>query len=342
MLHRESRITFGRLQNYSGQHRIAALMSAHEKSSPGARHLSDLLFSNVSLTIPGNNYRVMLKVLGILAITVFVAVSVSGQPGKTANGKQQVGENSQPSLISANAHSKQNCGQTDQAKASPDSPAGNTLIEQPHWWTNSEWWLVIIAGLTGGVIGWQSWETRKSAQATRDSIPHQEKAAKAASLNAKAAIGIAIPTLRLETFELIADWRDQDSLRSPVLKIIVRNYGTTPAFLTSMALAFICGDLPAKPDYTSVPYSGDRVVPAGKDRTLTAQRSLPYLSTDEVKAITEERTGFTICVRLSYQDIFESPVRRLVFCRNLLHLSEDGSSEWFGDQHNEYTEQNPN
>ena len=28
-----------------------------------------------------------------------------------------------------------------------------------------EWWLVIIAGLTGFMIGWQSWETRKAAQA---------------------------------------------------------------------------------------------------------------------------------------------------------------------------------
>jgi hypothetical protein len=36
--------------------------------------------------------------------------------------------------------------------------------EQTHWWAKSEWWLVIIAGLTGSFIGWQSWETRKSAE----------------------------------------------------------------------------------------------------------------------------------------------------------------------------------
>lgn len=39
---------------------------------------------------------------------------------------------------------------------------------------DSNWWLVIIAGLTGGVIGWQSWETRKAAQAARNSVSAME------------------------------------------------------------------------------------------------------------------------------------------------------------------------
>jgi hypothetical protein len=37
-----------------------------------------------------------------------------------------------------------------------------------HWWIVPDWWLVIVAGATGGVIGWQSWETRKAAQGAKE------------------------------------------------------------------------------------------------------------------------------------------------------------------------------
>lgn len=35
---------------------------------------------------------------------------------------------------------------------------------------DSNWWLVIIAGLTGCVIGWQSWETRRADKVTQESV----------------------------------------------------------------------------------------------------------------------------------------------------------------------------
>jgi len=39
--------------------------------------------------------------------------------------------------------------------------------------------LVVIAGLTGGVIGWQSWETRKAASAASKSADAQMTADRA-------------------------------------------------------------------------------------------------------------------------------------------------------------------
>jgi hypothetical protein len=51
-----------------------------------------------------------------------------------------------------------------------------------------EWALVVVGIITFLVIGWQSWETRRSAQAVRDSIPLQRQAAEAAQKSADALI----------------------------------------------------------------------------------------------------------------------------------------------------------
>jgi hypothetical protein len=55
-----------------------------------------------------------------------------------------------------------------------------------HWYTNPEWWLCILGFFTLLFLGWQSWETRKAAKATKesakamwDSIRLQEKAERA-------------------------------------------------------------------------------------------------------------------------------------------------------------------
>lgn len=43
-------------------------------------------------------------------------------------------------------------------------------VQPSMWWRDSNWWVVIIAGFTGIVVGWQAWEARKSAQAAYLSV----------------------------------------------------------------------------------------------------------------------------------------------------------------------------
>lgn len=38
------------------------------------------------------------------------------------------------------------------------------VLSPPHWWLSPEWWVVIVAAVTGGFICWQSFETRSAAQ----------------------------------------------------------------------------------------------------------------------------------------------------------------------------------
>jgi hypothetical protein len=103
----------------------------------------------------------MLKRLVIFTCAVILAVCVAGQSNKDAGPNQQPPNQEHPSTHLAN-------GEQSHAKASDNSPAGYASVERSRWWEQSEWWLVAIAGLTGLVIGWQSWETRKAAQGAKE------------------------------------------------------------------------------------------------------------------------------------------------------------------------------
>jgi len=100
----------------------------------------------------------MLKRLAILGLLLAAAPIVPGQPNKTANQKQEPAKQGQPAVIATNSPDKQATSQTDQAKPSPDAPKWYAPLER------SDWWLVLAAFSTIGVICWQSIETRKAAQ----------------------------------------------------------------------------------------------------------------------------------------------------------------------------------
>lgn len=158
-----------------------------------------------------------MKSLTILTLLFGLAVSVSGQPDKAANQKRQATGQGKPSVVTADSQNKQASGQTDQTEAGRDAPAEKASIERSHWWSTSEWWLVIIAGLTGCVIGWQSWETRKSANASKD-------AASAALLNAQTLINAERPWIVINV----------ESPAPNQFHFKATNVGRTPARITAI------------------------------------------------------------------------------------------------------------
>lgn len=47
----------------------------------------------------------------------------------------------------------------------------DTIADQPdHWWFHSDWWVVIVAAVTGGVIAWQSYLTKEAVREARRTL----------------------------------------------------------------------------------------------------------------------------------------------------------------------------
>jgi hypothetical protein len=63
------------------------------------------------------------------------------------------------------------------------APAPKTAsadAHSPHWYTLPEWWLFILGVPTLFIFGWQAFETRRAAEATRDSVDLMERQAEEA------------------------------------------------------------------------------------------------------------------------------------------------------------------
>ena len=271
------------------------------------------------------------------------------------------------------------CAQTPEAKSTPAAQQSITVSKLPPVtiakdgidWATVANYLLVVVGIGGIAVAiWTLCYIRKQAIEMRrqrilmlrtlraiqkqarhmgdqttilgNSVIAAQKSADAADISAKAAMGVAVPTLRIEGFALQGDWHNPDNLRFPRVSILLRNHGTTPAFLQGLSLAFVCGDLPEKPEYKGCPVPSDNVVPPGKTISLDGGHFLPSLSQEDVQSVLDERHGFAVCGRVSYEDIFESPMRHLVFSKIVMNLLENGSIDWWGREYNEYEGQNPN
>jgi hypothetical protein len=103
--------------------------------------------------------------LAIAAIAVVAwTISLAGQEDKrTSLPEQKEGDECSASIVFP---------YVGQQTAAPQ--ARGTQAELPHWYTLPEWWLCILGIPTLGFLAWQALESRRAAQAARDSIRLQE------------------------------------------------------------------------------------------------------------------------------------------------------------------------
>src|ERR1035438_3870256 len=105
----------------------------------------------------------MLKKMAMAATAAMLAaISLSAQPNKNADEKEAPAADKNPPVVFA-APERQNNSKTDAAKTKTDPPTSNAPLKDPNWV------LVIVGSVTCGVIGWQSFETRQAARASKKS-----------------------------------------------------------------------------------------------------------------------------------------------------------------------------
>lgn len=115
--------------------------------------------------------------------------------------------------------------------------------------------LVVVGGLQAGTMIWQAWllkgtkekiqvqagHMEDQSKTLRESVAAAQKAADAAEISAKAAIGVAVPTLMLYKFEFINEGREHPATfyGYPRVRLKLRNYGQSPAFLRKYAIGYL-------------------------------------------------------------------------------------------------------
>lgn len=260
----------------------------------------------------------MLKRLVIIAIAAFMAIGVSGQPNKATNPEKQDTKQGQSAMHAPDSKDKQSSGQTDQTKDSSNSPTGNATAERPPWWSTSDWWLVVIAGLTGCVIGWQSWETRKAANAANSNIQAVIYAERAWML----------PKIDQPKYEDVLLLNEKAENWVLPIEVKITNRGQTPGIAVRAAYEYSSERivdpakeswilrLPEPPQYVNdpVPQAPGAIYASEEYMGLTLTVPKAFIEAEKPAWLRQEKC---LCVRgfLEYRDAFKEPrISRFCYC----------------------------
>ncbi len=179
-----------------------------------------------------------------LAISVYFAPRCEAQNGPT-KGTREAAQKNSPAAPLPVPYQINNQWVYTEAQA-----AGN---QSPHWYESPEWVLVIVGCVTFIVIGWQSFETRRSADAAQKATIAAKDGADAALLNARALI-----TSERPWFVANVECDDKDL---GLWKVRIVNKGRTPGHLNVMFSEYtfidIPDNLPIPPKYESFCYAPD-------------------------------------------------------------------------------------
>jgi hypothetical protein len=175
-----------------------------------------------------------------------------------------------------------------------------------------------------GGIGVALCTLRKMERQTRAT----EVAANAAKISADIAVGTSLPTLVIHELGT-GDTGTADVeafFQSPKIKISIKNYGQTPAFLKWWTLCFTCEALPELPNYYHGPADGmilDKVVVQPDTIYTLPELFFPHrqeFSVEDARAIVRGEKTFRVYGYVCYGDIFGNPLKRLKFCETVLNI----------------------
>ncbi|MHB2007160.1 MAG: hypothetical protein ACYCOX_03850 [Acidobacteriaceae bacterium] len=161
-----------------------------------------------------------------------------------------------------------------------------------------------------------------------DSVSASQKSAAAADMSAKAAMGVAVPTLMLYGFAFASKpgCTANDFFTHPGVILVAKNFGQSPAFLKGYTITFTCEDLPDEPVY-SFPYPCNAEAVVDSRRTFLPEKDTLTLdkpmSDSDVLALVSGQKRLTVYGYISYGDIFGSPIRYMKFSKRLMEFDPD-------------------
>ena len=296
----------------------------------------------------------MLKRLAILGLLCFGLVGgawsqVPGGGSQQDKNAQEEQKTAQPPKTVVAIESQHGANNQEQASEKPAKYPWGELLAPANV---PNWFLVVVGGVTGwfvyktlraikkqaDIMETQANDARESgAEATKIALATAQaaqKAADAAEISAKAAMGVAVPTLMISEFEFAArpDKTLEEILRHPPMTITVKNYGQSPAILKFVAVKYTCGKPPTEADFDPPsPFDVGTVVESAKTLTLPEIAICMWgmFSADEVQAIMAGEKYMTVYGTIWYGDVFGPAIHKLSFSKGLGGFSgEEGGIYW--------------
>jgi hypothetical protein len=193
--------------------------------------------------------------------------------------------------------------------------------------------LVFVGFLQVGTMIWQAWLLRGTLKAIEVQAGHMGEQTTAANLSAQAAMGVAVPVLMLDEFSLMLSGNQslKDDLQWPRMRISVKNFGQTPAFLRSFAVEFACNEHPAVLEYADARYfDPGTAVETGKSFSLAEAgvESLEGFSKEDAAGIAAGTKTLFIYGCIWYGDVFGPTVHELRFCKVGVEFGKAGGVLW--------------
>jgi len=297
----------------------------------------------------------MLKRVAILAVFLAVTQAPASVSRQTTNSSAQ---NSQNKKQTANTNSPsppplpivsppntvtQQVG-TEAKSGKPDEPKTVAIREFPAVSVSKGWedWLlwaaqlvltavgvagIIYARHTLRILRQQALSMRRQTTQMRVAADAAKKSADAAKISADIATTVSVPTLVVCEFGTgnVGAADERAFLQSPKVKMSIKNYGQTPAFLKWWTLCFSCEVLPETPVYGG-PADGiilDKIVVEPNDTFTLPELFWPHrqmLSDEDVEAIIQRKKTLHAYGYICYGDIFGNPLRQLKFCETVLNI----------------------
>jgi len=228
-----------------------------------------------------------------------------------------------------------NSGQTTivfQSNGKPADKADAAKNDTPRWYDpleRSDWWLVIIAALTGIAIAYQAREMKRATA-------EMEKSARAAADNIELFVSKErarlLVTIKYDDqffqFDRITKLEPLD-LVYEVVKLEIAQHGPTKAFnVSGKAKVFLCDSKvqTAEPEPMDLP----PIIEGGATPVVDAVH-IPISTEDELDAIKNERLFVHLFGEVAYEDIFGRPHRtpfRYIWQVSEMRMGEGEEGHW--------------